>query len=345
MPSSAGGELTRFVAAPSWVRAATQCGFNIAPLLEEANIDLCEGPAPLVRVDDLVLLMRRCVEHSLPEHYFPLVGGQAFTFERHPALATFLATSPTARSALPALEWASLLIATMSMHIEESGRHAALIIDVKLSPQDARTRGYFTEMTLSAFQKFAHLLLGHQPLAKQISLRHDPGPQLACCEAMFGSRPIINQPRDRIVFPRSWLDMPLLGAFPMLHQQARQEIEQQLPATAAEGLAASIERALFADPRLLGQGIERLAARMELHPRTLQRRLRNNGQQLTDIIMQVRRRMSIEALTGDTPDIESISDKLGFADRHSFSRAFRRWTGLAPSEYRRRHRGNQSPSD
>ena len=46
----------------------------------------------------------------------------------------------------------------------------------------------------------------------------------------------------------------------------------------------------------------------------------------------------IKELKEGTSSIEDISERLGFADRHSFSRAFRRWSGQTPSAFRRQAR-------
>ncbi|MES2489697.1 MAG: helix-turn-helix transcriptional regulator, partial [Pseudomonadota bacterium] len=131
------------------------------------------------------------------------------------------------------------------------------------------------------------------------------------------------------------LDRPLDSAFPALHQQAEYRVEQrlaQLPRKA--GLLADIEQALSAQPRLLGQGIEQVATILELHPRTLQRRLREQGEGFAELQARVRYRIACEALRDSTEDIESISERLGFSDRRSFTRAFVRWSGVSPSIFR-----------
>jgi len=45
--------------------------------------------------------------------------------------------------------------------------------------------------------------------------------------------------------------------------------------------------------------------------------------------------MAQSALREPRCHIETLSTELGFADRHSFTRAFKRWTGLSPSAFRR----------
>ena len=80
-----------------------------------------------------------------------------------------------------------------------------------------------------------------------------------------------------------------------------------------------------------------MAARLELHPRTLQRRLQAEGQLFADIQARCRFELAVTSLKTGQQNIEELSDMLGFADRHSFTRAFRRWTGLAPTEFRRQH--------
>lgn len=96
-------------------------------------------------------------------------------------------------------------------------------------------------------------------------------------------------------------------------------MNQQLPVTGS-ALVNQIEHHFKQNPALLCQGIERMAVRLDLHPRTLQRRLRDEGQAYTDIQAQCRLTLAKAALQGPRCNIESLSTELGFADRHSFTR-------------------------
>jgi AraC-like DNA-binding protein len=143
------------------------------------------------------------------------------------------------------------------------------------------------------------------------------------------------------------MDRPLRGALPSLHQAAGQRVALQMSQLAlgqgaskaagpdTHGLSAQIEARLSRQPALLGQGIDALAADLGLHPRTLQRRLREEGQQHSGIVNQVRHKLALQWLKHSPESVEDIGERLGFADRRSFSQAFTRWQGVSPSEFRR----------
>jgi AraC-like DNA-binding protein len=327
-----------FVGTTTWVKAAMHCRFNIAPLFKAAGLDTA-GPAPQIRTEALVGLMRDCVAAAAPTMHFPLVVGELFAFDRLPELDTFVATSPTLRHALPALDWVRLLVPTLHLHIEEDGAQTALIVEVSLPTDDELLKGYFVECVFATINRISRLALGDAAQADGVYLRHDPGAALAACERQFRVPVLVRQPRNALIFPTRLLDMPLPGAMPGLHEQAQSVIAQQLPASNSESLVGAIEHALMTTPALLGQGIERMAERFKLHPRTLQRRLRDEGQVFADIQSRCRFQLAVNALKAEATDIETLSERLGFADRHSFTRAFKRWTGLTPSEFRQREHG------
>lgn len=68
---------------------------------------------------------------------------------------------------------------------------------------------------------------------------------------------------------------------------------------------------------------------------TLFRRLRDENTNFTRVVMQLRRDLAIEYLRGGRVSVREVTYLVGFSDPAAFSRAFRRWTGLAPGEFRR----------
>jgi AraC-like DNA-binding protein len=70
--------------------------------------------------------------------------------------------------------------------------------------------------------------------------------------------------------------------------------------------------------------------------RTLRNRLAERGTHFQSILDQVRAQMACADLSGTRNKVEHIAWRVGFQDAPSFRRAFKRWTGLTPLEYRQR---------
>ena len=76
----------------------------------------------------------------------------------------------------------------------------------------------------------------------------------------------------------------------------------------------------------------RVAGELSLHERTFARRLQRYGYTYRSLLDDIRRELSTEYLASGK-SVDETSDLLGFADRISFHRAFRRWTGTTPRRY------------
>jgi AraC-like DNA-binding protein len=81
---------------------------------------------------------------------------------------------------------------------------------------------------------------------------------------------------------------------------------------------------------------ETVAAELNMSPRTLQRRLRDEGASYTTVLDDTRRELAQRLIEDQTMTLSEIGYLLGFSEVSSFSRSFRRWTDLSPTEYRAR---------
>ncbi len=82
--------------------------------------------------------------------------------------------------------------------------------------------------------------------------------------------------------------------------------------------------------------VEEVASRLNMTPRTLHRRLAEAGLTCQEVIDDVRRRLAEEFLRNTRLPVEEIADRTGFSDASNFRKAFRRWSGSTPADYRRR---------
>ncbi len=80
---------------------------------------------------------------------------------------------------------------------------------------------------------------------------------------------------------------------------------------------------------------EALAAELSMTPATLRRRLHEEGASYQEIKDQLRRDLAIGYLSHSARSVMDIASELGFSERSAFHRAFRKWTGASPGEFRR----------
>lgn len=152
---------------------------------------------------------------------------------------------------------------------------------------------------------------------------------------MFSEQLSFNEGVTRLAFKRSYLDLPLI--------QDRRTVEEFLRGAPANivlkyknssGLSAQIRRSLRSSVRTGWPDFNVVAAKLHMTPSTLRRRLGEEGQSFQAIKDQLRRDMAIDALARTSGSVAEIAAELGFAEASAFHRAFKKWTGVNPGQYR-----------
>ena len=88
--------------------------------------------------------------------------------------------------------------------------------------------------------------------------------------------------------------------------------------------------------------IEEVAGLLRISPRSLQRLLKEEGVSYSEMVDRCRCNTACHSLETTQIPVHEIATVLGYRDASSFSRAFRRWTGIAPRAYRNQSSGRQA---
>ncbi|MEO8180520.1 MAG: AraC family transcriptional regulator ligand-binding domain-containing protein [Deltaproteobacteria bacterium] len=144
-----------------------------------------------------------------------------------------------------------------------------------------------------------------------------------------------------LVFSTRLLDQPLRSASPQLAallENVAREKTLALPAPA--DALAQIRIALRSCLRAGHTSLAQLARRVARSPRSLQRQLALEGTTFAAELDEARHELALALLAQPALALQEVSFLLGFSEPSAFHRAFRRWTGEAPGQYRqsRTHR-------
>lgn len=84
-------------------------------------------------------------------------------------------------------------------------------------------------------------------------------------------------------------------------------------------------------------GLEQVANNLAMSPRTLRRKLGAEDVRFQDLLDAERRKVAKDFLAHSTLTIQQIAEQCAFSDAQNFSQAFKRWTGMSPTDYRNSH--------
>jgi AraC-like DNA-binding protein len=137
-----------------------------------------------------------------------------------------------------------------------------------------------------------------------------------------------------IVFARELLEAPLLTASPELAAV----LAVRGPAASEpfiDKVRAAIDEALTDEAPAIG--INDVAKRVGMTPRSLQRKLRETNASFSTLLDDARRDLAKQLLSREGMLVCAIAYRLGFGSVAAFFRAFRRWTGLSPRQFHQRY--------
>lgn len=203
----------------------------------------------------------------------------------------------------------------------------------------ARPGAQVDETAIAALVQLARDMTGRYWPVRQVAFVNPQPSDGQPYRDFFGGDVIFQAPVTRVVFDMAYMALPLRKSDPalveLLDQQACQLLQQ------VSKVSAVVDAWRHTLVPLIREGKTSLAALAQAHhssPRTLQRRLAEQGTTFQQLLDDTRRHLAEAHLLDGQLDLAEVSLLLGYSEQSAFTRAFRAWTGLPPAQWRRLHR-------
>lgn len=176
-------------------------------------------------------------------------------------------------------------------------------------------------------------LCGAQWAPTEVLLASRRPPDMRPYRRFFRAPVRFDAEQNALVFPDAVLDRRLPHANPELQRLLLEEI-QRLDRELALDFSTKVRRVVRAG-LVVGQcSADRTAALFAVQRRTLSRRLRAEGTSFEALLAEIRYETARQLLTDTAIPMRQIAEAIGYADVSVFTRAFRRWSGTTPTEWR-----------
>ena len=204
------------------------------------------------------------------------------------------------------------------------------VCEIRYQPQYTTRLAERVEAALASLLQLTRWSTGEQLQANSISFSHPALANPDRYQQLLGVPVEFEAAHNSLRIPAAALSLPLIYANPALCQHLRTLADQLLEQLGSQSLSASVRDLLRQHPRW---GKEKVAEQMAMSGRHLIRKLSEEGTSfklLRDALLQG---MAEQALK-EGLKLFDIAEKLGFSDESAFAKAFKRWTGMTPAQFR-----------
>lgn len=308
-------------------------GHRVEPLLEDLGLapDALSDAGNVIPYAVLGQMLERCAQLCKCQHFGLLVGSRG-NHESLGLVGKLMATAPTLGDAI--------LDFTSNQHRNSRGAVVYMMRSL-----DSYFFGYaiynrFAEGSRHIYDLCAAVgvnmlkeLVGSAGAPLEVLICHQPPDDRRPYAAILGPNVRFNQAQTALVLSPLQLKLPTRHADPVARRRRAAEVADLLSMGTLD--FASHVRHLLKPRLLLGQASrEGIARQVGTHVRTLQRRLRDESTTYRELEQEIRFSVACELLEITDLQISDISAALDYASPSAFDRAFSRWTGLTPSDWR-----------
>lgn len=233
-----------------------------------------------------------------------------------------------------ALRFFDLLLDDLGGRLESEAGVAALILQPRGAGRPARIFAH--ETLLIMLHGLACWLVGRRIPVLSTGFAYPEPAYSEEYRTMYSSQLRFGEAVTSMRFDAAYLALPVIQT-----EHGSREFLRLAPANLilkyknSHSIGSRIRRRLRALPLSDWPEFDRLAGELHLAGSTLRRRLEQEGQSYQLIKDQLRRDLAIDRLLRSPQSVSQIALELGFAEPSAFYRAFKKWTGARPAEYRR----------
>jgi AraC-like DNA-binding protein len=314
--------------------AAARSGEN--PLELARSYGLADGVIddPYARVPhELLARLYTEIPARVGDRSFGLHAAQVGYALSHDAFDGALRHTPTVGDALRLLaRFARLQHDAAQLDIRDEGDAVRYSLRLDCSPPAPPA---FIELVLSMWALRGPALSSESWLPRELAFRRAAPASTVEYEAVYRTRVTWGAPADSMLVARQDLALPVRGADRVLGRVLERHLDDELSRMPPpDQLLPRVHAAVAESVADADFDIDRLARRVGMSRRTLQRRLADAGLTFQQLVDEARRDASLRSMRDPNLSIADVAFGVGYGDMSTFYRSFRRWTGRTPAEWR-----------
>ncbi|WP_144394363.1 AraC family transcriptional regulator [Pleionea sediminis] len=197
------------------------------------------------------------------------------------------------------------------------------------------TNAIINEATLGIIYQYTNWLSREVISDCDIELVHGPISGNATYEKYFNAEPKFKAQCNQLRFPLKTALSPLLTSEPEYHCALYSKLKQKHEQMSQSFLART-QNAIRNGLKLGRISRQRVASELSLSEKTLERRLNQYNYSYRELIDTIRLELAQKYLSQTQYSIDDIARNLGYCDRSTFSKAYKKWTGVTPGFHRQK---------
>jgi AraC-like DNA-binding protein len=180
------------------------------------------------------------------------------------------------------------------------------------------------------------MMVGSQWGPIEVQFAHEKPADTSEHERIFCSPALFGYATNNFLVDAEFLDCNVPAADPALYRVVKRYLEEILEDMPPEDEVITKVRRAIAELLREGEpGLARIAKKLGVGPRTLQRQLKARQLKCKKLIDETRRHFAVSYLKDPKHTLTEVAFLLGYSEASAFNRAFKRWTGSTPLTYRR----------
>lgn len=212
-------------------------------------------------------------------------------------------------------------------------RDGCMVVTLKLAvPSECES--VRDDGALALITRMCRLISGDGFRLQSVNFRHSPPRDIKPYFEFFACPLNFDQPENQLLIPLSLVDEILTGANPELALLNDKVITHRLARLDRGDIVARLKSVLLDQMPHGNISDDSVADALHMSVRTLHRKLAELNCNFRAILVELRRELAEQYIMDNSLTLTEISLLLGFSEPSSFSRAFKNWTGKAPSEAR-----------
>jgi len=331
------------VSSRALLEACARFGLDTTRILRAARLDaaVLRDPDARIPADQVDALWREAYALSNDAN-LALHAVEVLPFGAYPVFDLIASSAPTVGAALAKVSaYFPIINSLVRLPYVVGDRWVTFAVEAPSRPAMI-TRPY-AEYTMAAVFLRTRIASNQCYPLVRVEFSHDPPADIREHERIFDCPVVFGAETCQLVIARDVWDSPRAGSDPTLFSvvdaHARMLLEQ-VPRTADIG--GRLRDAIDAELRGGQPTLDLIAKRLAMSPRTLQRRLKDEGIVFNDVLDALRFRAAKSYLAQSDIAGSEVAYLLGFAQQSSFNHAFKRWSGETPTSYRRRLLGKRT---